>query len=307
MSTTCASWPSCSWRSRGDEEVPELVAPAELDVGLDHDGVPSLEERVEQLHHRDRVALGVALREVVALEHLGDGRARREAQHVLDVHRRQPFGVAPDLERLRQQDLVELVDVGRGVLVDLILRQPRARHRTPRRIADLRGVVAEDEHRGVAVLLELAQLAQHDREAEVDVGRGRVDAELHPEWATFRELLLELGLVDEPVVRLVGDEPDLRHGRGTLPGNPAGTAADMRVAGHEESPRRLVALAHPKSDARRDDRRHRGRRAVVGDAESAAGEVGAVVVAGDPERLAQAREAPHTARGPDAPSGDARG
>ena len=30
-------------------------------------------------------------------------------------------------------------------------------------------------------VLELAELAQHDREAEVDVGRGRVDAELHPQ------------------------------------------------------------------------------------------------------------------------------
>ena len=64
---------------------------------------------------------------------------------------------------------MELIDVGRGIPVDLLLREPRARHRPPRRVADLRGVVAEDQHRGVAVLLELAQFAQHDREAEMDV------------------------------------------------------------------------------------------------------------------------------------------
>ena len=33
----------------------------------------------------------------------------------------------------------------------------------------------------MAGLLELAQLLEHDRVAEVDVGRGRVDAELDPQ------------------------------------------------------------------------------------------------------------------------------
>ena len=59
-----------------------------------------LEQRVEELHHRDRRAAGVALGEVVALEHAGDGGARREAQHVLDVHGAEPLGVAADLEAL---------------------------------------------------------------------------------------------------------------------------------------------------------------------------------------------------------------
>ncbi len=40
-------------------------------------------------------------------------------------------------------------------------------------------------------LLELAQLLEHDRVAEVDVGRGRVDAELDPQRPAGGELLLE--------------------------------------------------------------------------------------------------------------------
>jgi hypothetical protein len=106
---------------------------------------------------------------------------------------------------------VELVDVGRGVRVDLFLRQPRPRDGTARRVADLRGVVAEDQHRGVAVFLELAQLAQHDREAEMDVGRRRVDAELHSERPLLGELPLELFGVDELVVRLVEHEVSAGH------------------------------------------------------------------------------------------------
>ena len=67
----------------------------------------------------------------------------------------------------------------------------------PGRVTDLRGEVADDEHRDVAELLELAELAQHDREAEVDVGGGRVDAELGPQRAAGRELAAQIGLGDE--------------------------------------------------------------------------------------------------------------
>ena len=42
----------------------------------------------------------------------------------------------------------------------------------------------------VAGLLELAQLLQDDRVAEVDVGRGRVDAQLHPQRLAAGELLV---------------------------------------------------------------------------------------------------------------------
>jgi hypothetical protein len=40
--------------------------------------------------------------------------------------------------------------------------------------------IADDEDHQMALVLKLAQLAQRDRVAEVDVGRGRVDAELDP-------------------------------------------------------------------------------------------------------------------------------
>jgi hypothetical protein len=46
----------------------------------------------------------------------------------------------------------------------------------------------------VAQILELAQLSQHDRVAKVDVGRGRVHAQLHAQRAALGELPLELPL-----------------------------------------------------------------------------------------------------------------
>ena len=51
----------------------------------------------------------------------------------------------------------------------------------------------------MAEVLELAQLLQDDRVAEVDVGRRRVEAELHAQLATVAGGLLELAL--EPPLR----------------------------------------------------------------------------------------------------------
>ena len=49
------------------EVVKELVGSAELDVGLHHDGVVPLHERVEKFHYGNRSFGGVPLGEVVAL------------------------------------------------------------------------------------------------------------------------------------------------------------------------------------------------------------------------------------------------
>ena len=95
------------------------------------------------------------------------------------------------------EDLAGLLDVAGGVLVDLVLRSRGRVTDLPGGVADLRGEVADDEHRGVAELLELAQLAQHDGEAEVDVGRGGVDPELRPERPAGAELAAQVGLADE--------------------------------------------------------------------------------------------------------------
>ena len=96
---------------------------------------------------------------------------------------REPLGVPPHLEALlsRWRIAAHLLEVRRRVGVDLVLRQAGVGSPTCPRVADRRGEVADDQHRRVPGVLELPQLAQHDREAQVDVGRGRVDAELHPE------------------------------------------------------------------------------------------------------------------------------
>jgi hypothetical protein len=46
----------------------------------------------------------------------------------------------------------------------------------------------------VTRILELAQLGQHDGVPEMDVGRGRVEPELHPQRAPLRETVGERSL-----------------------------------------------------------------------------------------------------------------
>ena len=163
----------------------------------------------------------------------------------------------------------------------------------PDGIADLGGEVAEDQHRGVAELLELAELAQHDGESEVDVGRGGVDAELHPQRAAWRACAgssASLMTVDRAPSRIeVGRRGAMT--LGTLPGRRARAPAHIRVSGDDEAPRMLVAPPGRQAHSRGDPRRGRRWDAVVEHPHRASHQVGVVERSGDPERLAQAGRA----------------
>ena len=63
----------------------------------DRHRVVALQQRVEQLEHGDRLAGGVALGEVVALEQLGDGGRARQREQVLG-RQVEPLAVAADLD-----------------------------------------------------------------------------------------------------------------------------------------------------------------------------------------------------------------
>src|SRR5208282_6376184 len=66
----------------------------------------------------------------------------------------------------------------------------------PGRIADHRGKIADQENHRVPVALEIAQLLERDSMAEVQVGRGRIHAELDAQGAAQLELLRQLRVRD---------------------------------------------------------------------------------------------------------------
>ena len=92
------------------------------------------------------------------------------------------------------EHLERLLLVGVGIPVDLVGIHLGAGRGAPARIPHARGVVAHDQNHRVSQVLELAQLAQHDRVTKVDVRRGGVHAQLHAQRAVLPELALELPL-----------------------------------------------------------------------------------------------------------------
>jgi hypothetical protein len=102
-----------------------------------------------------------------------------------------------NLEVLGKQDSLGLREVGGGVLVGLLLRKRRTSRRPARRITDLGGEIAHDQHRGVTELLEIAQAAQDDSMTDVDVGPRWVETELGAQWTARLEFASQFGLADE--------------------------------------------------------------------------------------------------------------
>ena len=127
------------------------------------------------------------------------------------------------------EDGPHLVDVGarRGPRPRSAVSGGRVAER-PGGIPDPGGEVADDQDREVSEILELAQFVQNDRMAEVDVGRGRVDAELHPQRPARSSFVRSSSAVDA-VDRARGQDPQLlvhRRHRRTLP-----VAASARYQG----------------------------------------------------------------------------
>ena len=88
--------------------------------------------------------------------------------------------------RSRSRILKTCSRVGRGVARDLLARERRPRRVLAGRVADHPGEVADQKQDVMAELLELAQLVQEHGVAEVQVGRGRVEARLDAQRRAVR-------------------------------------------------------------------------------------------------------------------------
>ena len=76
------------------------------------------------------------------------------------------------------QNAKKLLLVSFRVGLDLGARELRARFRFAGRVADLGGEVADDEMRFVTQILPCAQLAEYYREAQMNIGRSWIQAQL---------------------------------------------------------------------------------------------------------------------------------
>ena len=87
-----------------------------------------------------------------------------------------------------------MLQVRLTVAARLLQGEHRARLRLARGVAYHRGEVADNQHDLMPQILKLAHLAQHYSKTDVDVGAGRVDAQLDAEGSPLLLGALELFL-----------------------------------------------------------------------------------------------------------------
>ena len=169
------------------------------------------------------------LGEVGALHELLNGSPRAEPEDLGETDAVEPLALETHLGPLPVEDGEELVEVGLGVR-----RHRLGAERWPglgpaRGVADPRRPVADDDHRQVARLLPGAQPPHRHGVPQVDVRRGRVDAELDPQPIPLREPRREMGAVLQ-VLRSPAELVDaLSHGLRTLARKPAREARSTKT------------------------------------------------------------------------------
>jgi hypothetical protein len=135
---------------------------------------------VPQFVQEERMLFGEALFEVVALQQSGDADIGGYPDELGQADLIHPFTVEADFGELGIEELGNLPRVGLGVTRDLLAGKRLAKLGAPGRVADHCREIADQKNNGVALALEIAQLVECDRMAEMEVGRGRVHAELYP-------------------------------------------------------------------------------------------------------------------------------
>src|SRR5437868_1850009 len=120
-----------------------------------------------------------AFMKVVAFEHLRDRVLFAQAHEINCGKIRKPAHVEVDDRGLRIQDLEDLRLVSLRVLIDLIAVKRLARRRAAGGITDDAGEIADEKNHGVAQVLKMFELSDQDSVAEVQVGRGGIEASFY--------------------------------------------------------------------------------------------------------------------------------
>lgn len=101
--------------------------PPSFEIGLERHGVVALHQRVDELVHGDRSLLGIALRKVVTLKKTRKRVAGSELNEAHGPELVAPLGVVAHLGAFKIKHETRLVEIGLGILHDLLVRERRTR------------------------------------------------------------------------------------------------------------------------------------------------------------------------------------
>ena len=157
----------------------------------------------------------ITLAEIVALEHTRDRPFSSQAYQTGRAQLVGPPGIEQDLSLVGVQDLENLILIGFRVPQDLLPRKRRSRRVLAARVTDHPREIPDQELDVMAQVLKLAQLVDHHRVTEMQVGRSRVQAELHSQRPSGFELFAQLGFDDQFIAAALDDSQlvvDVAHG-----------------------------------------------------------------------------------------------
>ena len=149
--------------SRPTKEIENLVVTAKLHIGLERDGIISLNERIEEFVDADRQIVLKAVPEVLALHHPRHRILGAEPYHIRGVYRLEPFAVIPDLCLVGIKDLENLFFVRFRIRHDLVFGERRTGLDCARRVADHSREIADKKNGHMPEFLELLELLENDR------------------------------------------------------------------------------------------------------------------------------------------------
>ena len=141
----------------------------------------------------DRLIIAITLGEIIALQHARYGVLRRQLDHACCAQFVKPAGVKTDLRLGRIQNAEHLLLIGLGVLFHLLTRQRRSGRIFTGRVTDHAGEVANQEHHLMPQILEVTQLVNQHRVAQMQIRCRRVKARLHAQRLPLLQLFDQLG------------------------------------------------------------------------------------------------------------------
>ena len=172
-----------------DQQVELLIGAAQLDIGLHGHGVIALDQRIQEFMDGDRLPALVAVAEILALQHAGDGMLGGQTDQFAGAHGAHPATVEHDQGLFRMQNLENLLLVGFGVLDHLVAGKRLAGHILARGVADHAGEITDQEHRLMAQFLELLHFVEQHGMPQVQIGGGGVESGLDAERPALGQAL----------------------------------------------------------------------------------------------------------------------
>ena len=177
--TTSPGRPYSRWMSRCTSRLNFCSVAPSSTSDLQRHRIVGCQQRIEQLVDGNRQVFFQARTKILALQHARQAVLPAEPNHLRTGKLAEPLAVVANFGFLAVEDLEHLFEIRLRVRIHLLARQRRPRFGLACGIADHGRKIADQKNCGVAHILKMFQLAQHNGVAQMYVRRRWIHAEIH--------------------------------------------------------------------------------------------------------------------------------